>query len=239
MSPVSNPIRKNGDTRHNHHLSPEISESVKSEMSTETDQGQSETLTGKAFGNLIVITGPSGVGKGTVVERVLTTVPSIKRSVSVTTREKRPKEIEGVDYFFRTPAEFQKMVDENAFMEWAEFAGNRYGTPLAWVEGQLAYGTDVILEIEVQGAKQIRSLAPSAVLIFLSPPSFEALEQRLRNRGTESPEKVTLRLEKAKQELTEKSLFQFEVVNDVVEEAVNNLSHIVYSERCRIDRKRR
>jgi len=185
-------------------------------------------------GNLIVITGPSGVGKGTVVERLLAGVQRIKRSVSVTTREKRPGEEEGVDYFFRKPEEFKRMADENTFMEWAEFAGNCYGTPKEWVEQQLLLGHDIILEIEVQGAKQIKVRCPDAVLIFLSPPTFEELESRLRNRGTESPEKLALRLKKAKQELGERHLFHYEVVNDIVEEAVNDLVHIVYSERCRI-----
>jgi guanylate kinase len=185
-------------------------------------------------GNLIVITGPSGVGKGTLVQRLLKDVPCIKRSVSVTTREKRPGEEEGSDYFFRTPEEFRRMADENTFMEWAEFAGNFYGTPKQWVEQQLFLGQDIILEIEVQGAKQVKVKSPQAVLIFLSPPSFEELETRLRNRGTESPEKLAARLKKAKQELCEKQLFHYEVVNDIVEEAVNDLVHIVYSERCRI-----
>jgi|SRR5277367_3685600 len=185
-------------------------------------------------GNLIVITGPSGVGKGTLVERLLGGVPCIKRSVSVTTREKRPGEEEGIDYFFRTPEEFKRLADENTFMEWAEFAGNFYGTPKQWVEQQLLLGQDIILEIEVQGAKQVKVRCPDAVLIFLSPPSFEELESRLRRRGTESPEKLALRLKKAMQELGERDLFHYEVVNDIVEEAVNDLLHIVYSERCRI-----
>jgi guanylate kinase len=199
-------------------------------QNTRTDQSNMSDRPG----NLIVITGPSGVGKGTLVERVLEQVEGIKRSVSVTTREKRRAEQEGVDYFFRTPEEFQRMIDENTFMEWAEFAGSRYGTPKLWVEQQLALGQDIILEIEVQGAKQVKVRRPESVLIFLSPPSFEELEARLRKRGTESEEKLTLRLRKAKQELGEKELFHYEVVNDIVDRAVNDLVHIVYSERCRI-----
>jgi len=188
----------------------------------------------KRRGNLIVVTGPSGVGKGTVVERLMEDVAGIKRSVSATTRTMRPNEKEGVDYFFRTPAEFKRMVDENTFMEWAEFAGNLYGTPKLWVEQQLQAHQDIILEIEVQGAKQIKEKCPDAVLIFLSPPSFTELEARLRRRGTETPERLAQRLKKAEVEMTEKALFQYEVVNDVVEEAVNDLVHIVYSERLRI-----
>jgi guanylate kinase len=185
-------------------------------------------------GNLIVITGPSGVGKGTLVQRLTEGVPDIKRSVSVTTRTKRPGEEEGIDYFFRSPEEFKRMADEDTFLEWAEFAGSFYGTPKFWVEQQLVLGQDIILEIEVQGAKQVKERCADAVLIFLSPPSLEELESRLRNRGTESPEKLALRLSKAKVELSEKALFHYEVVNEIVEKAVNDLVHIVFSERCRI-----
>jgi len=208
-------------------------------LSQNTDTKGTITISpSRESGNLIVITGPSGVGKGTVVERLLATVPKLKRSVSVTTREKRPNEVEGVDYFFRTTEDFKRLVSESAFLEWAEFAGGLYGTPHLWVTEQLKSGIDVILEIEVQGAKQVKKKVSDAVLVFLSPPSFEALEERLRNRATETPEKLALRLAKAKQELTEKQLFHYEVVNDVVDEAVNNLVHIVYSERCSIKPQR-
>jgi guanylate kinase len=186
-------------------------------------------------GNLFVFTGPSGVGKGTIREQLLQQVPGIVRSVSVTTRQRRPGEQEGVSYFFRSSEEFDDMRANNELMEWAEFAGSYYGTPKAWVEQQLRAGLDVLLEIEVQGAKQIRQRFPSAVLIFVSPPSFEALRQRLVGRNTETSEKIALRLTKAQQELREKYLFHYEVVNDNIEEAVMNLTHIVYAERCRIN----
>ena len=187
-----------------------------------------------ARGNLIVVTGPSGVGKGTVVSRLLTDVPNLLKSVSVTTREKRPDETEGVDYFFRTHEQFYEMVENEEFLEWAEFAGNNYGTPKQWVVEQIHNGMDVILEIEVHGAKQIKDRSPEAILIFLSPPSFEALKERLKKRGTEKPAMMSLRLTKARQEMREKHLFHYEVVNDNIDEAVNNLAHIVYAERCRI-----
>jgi guanylate kinase len=190
-----------------------------------------------ALGNLIVVTGPSGVGKGTVVSKVLQQVDRLVKSVSVTTRDMRKGEAEGVDYFFRSAEQFSEMIDAGLFMEWAEFAGNLYGTPRAWVTEQLEKSRDVILEIEVQGAKQIKDSFPQAVLIFLSPPSLEELKSRLRNRATETPMKLTLRLAKARQEMREKTLFQYEIVNDNIDEAVNNLTHIVYAERCRI-RKR-
>lgn len=185
-------------------------------------------------GNLVVITGPSGVGKGTTVQALLSLVPGLSRSVSVTTRTKRTEEAESVDYFFATKKEFEEMCRKKLLMEWAEFAGALYGTPQAWVEQELQAGRDVILEIEVQGAKQIRDHFPDAILIFLSPPSFEALEDRLTGRATETPEKIALRLKKAKQELKQKHLFHYEVVNDNLDEAVNNLAHIIYAERCKI-----
>lgn len=186
------------------------------------------------IGNLIVITGPSGVGKGTLVSRLLGTVPDLTRSVSVTTRECRAGEKEGVHYFFRSHEQFADMIEQTHFLEWAEFAGNLYGTPRNWVIQQIQAGIDVVLEIEVQGAKQIRQCFPEAVLIFLSPPSHEELRNRLRNRATEPPEVMQLRLIKARQEMRQKHLFQYEVVNDNIDEAVNNLAHIVYAERCRI-----
>jgi guanylate kinase len=195
-------------------------------------------------GNLIVVTGPSGVGKGTVVQKLLEEVPNLSKSVSVTTRAMRPGELEGVDYFFRSYEQFAEMAENDDFMEWAEYSGNFYGTPKAWVELQLCVtkdakgndctGTDVILEIEVDGAKQIRDRFPQAVLIFLSPPSFQELKSRLKGRATESPGKITLRLYKARQEMRERGLFHYEVVNDNIDEAVSNLLHIVYAERSRI-----
>lgn len=188
-------------------------------------------------GNLIVFTGPSGVGKGTLRKLLIEQCPNLVCSVSVTTREQRFGEQEGVDYFFRTFEQFDELRAQDELMEWAEFAGSYYGTPRVWVKEQLALGIDVLLEIEVQGAKQIATAFPQAVLIFISPPSFNALRERLANRGTESTEKVALRLRKAEQELKERHLFDYEVVNDDVEEAVRNLVHIVYAERCRIKQR--
>lgn len=193
-----------------------------------------ELIGRKRDGNLFVFTGPSGVGKGTIREQLLQKVPGLVRSVSVTTRERRPGEQEGVHYFFRSMEEFEHMRAQNELMESAEFAGSFYGTPKQWVGQQLAAGLDVLLEIEVQGAKQIMQRFPGAILIFVSPPSFEALRERLVRRNTETSEKIALRLTKAQQELREKYLFHYEVVNDNVDEAVMNLAHIVYAERCRI-----
>ena len=188
-------------------------------------------------GTLFVFTGPSGVGKDTVVCQLLQQVSGLVKSVSVTTRQQRPGEQEGVNYFFRSPEEFQQLLDNEQLMEWAKFAGNFYGTPKAWVNEQLRSGLDVLLEIEVQGAKQIKKSFPEAVLVFISPPSFEALRERLVGRATESSEKIAERLAKAQQEIREKRLFHYEVVNDDLELAVLNLCHIVYAERCRIREK--
>ena len=183
-------------------------------------------------GNLIVLTGPSGVGKGTLTARLLAEVPGLVKSVSVTTRDKRPQEQEGVDYFYLSRQEFEDMKPD--LLEWAEFAGNCYGTPQKWVDQQIKAGNDVLLEIEVQGAHQIRNKRAESLLIFVSPPSFDALRQRLESRGTESEEKIARRLAKANDELAQKKQFHYEVINDDIEEAVNNLRHIVYAERCRI-----
>lgn len=185
-------------------------------------------------GTLLVVTGPSGVGKGTVVGKTIEEVDKIAKSVSVTTRARRKGEDEGVHYFYRSEKEFFEMRDRGEFLEYAEFAGNYYGTPAVWVDDMLSHGIDVILEIEVQGAMQIREKRKDAVLIFLSPPSFEALAKRLRTRGTESEEKITERLKKAEGEIKQRHLFNYEVINDNLTEAVRNLESIVYAERLRI-----
>ena len=204
------------------------------ETSLQSSQADVQPESSSNPGNLVVITGPSGVGKGTVVERLIAGVPALSLSVSVTTRARRPEEVEAVDYFFRTNDEFQDLVDSGSLLEWAEFAGAFYGTPQQWVQAELHAGHDVILEIEVQGARQIQKKCPEAVLVFLSPPSFEALEERLAKRATETPEKIALRLNKAREEIKQKHLFHYEVVNDNIDEAVNNLVHIIYAERSRI-----
>lgn len=201
--------------------------------------GRSETEsvmkdTSQIAGKLFVIAGPSGVGKGTLVAHLLARIPNVQKSVSVTTRVKRASEHEGIDYFFKSREQFEIMKKAQAFMEWAEFAGNCYGTPRAWVEQMLASGCDIILEIDVQGAKQVRKSHKEAILIFVSPPSFAALEERLRGRATETEAKLTFRLNKAKEELEEKAIFHYEVINDNLEDAVNKLADIVYSERVRV-----
>ncbi len=177
------------------------------------------------------MSGPSGVGKGTVIERILLTVPDIEKSISVTTRKPRASEENGQDYFFVSKNEFDRMVEENLFMEWAEFTGNFYGTPIQGVKAKLSQGKDVILEIEIQGAKQIHNQYPEACLIFLSPPSLSVLEERLKGRATESPDKLALRLSKAGEEMAERHIFQYEVINDILDNAVKTLEDIVYAKR--------
>lgn len=190
-------------------------------------------------GNLIVLTGPSGVGKGVVREHALARSPRMVLSVSVTTRPRRAHEVDGVDYFFRTEEEFAQLRSAGKLLEWTEFAGAYYGTPRAWVEDRLAAGLDVLLEIEVRGAKQVKAVHPEAVLVFLSPPSFDALRDRLHRRGTESPDKIALRLRKAEEELRERHIYHYEIVNDDVDVAATYLVHIVHAERCRIRRDNR
>jgi guanylate kinase len=185
-------------------------------------------------GTLLVVTGPSGVGKGTIVGDVLADVDKIAKSVSVTTRPRRNTEQEGLHYFFKTEEEFFAMRQRGEFLESAEFAGHYYGTPSTWVAETLNQGIDVILEIEVQGAMQVREKRTDAVLIFISPPSFEALAERLRSRGTETEEKIAERLRKAKGEIEQRHLFNYEVINDNLQEAIRNLESIVYAERLRI-----
>ena len=185
-------------------------------------------------GKIFVLTGPSGVGKGTVVEQVLKKVNNLYLSVSATTREKRTGEKEGVNYFFKTKEEFEKMIKADELLEWAEFAGDYYGSPKFPVNNYTSCSKDVLLEIEVQGAKQIKEKNPESILIFLAPPTFEALEERLIKRQTESIEKVKVRLKKAKEEMKEVKLFNYIVVNDNLNEAVENVISIIRAERCKI-----
>jgi guanylate kinase len=169
---------------------------------------------------LIVVSGPSGVGKSTVVAAALAQDSSVWLSVSATTRSPREGEKDGVNYFFVSEEHFELMVQAGEFLEWAEFAGNRYGTPRGPVHERRSAGTPVILEIELQGARQVRLSDPTARLVFLAPPSWEVLEARLTGRGTESPEAVQARLDAARLELAAQGEFDDVVVNaDVLESA--------------------
>lgn len=173
-------------------------------------------------GRLLVLSGPGGVGKSTVA-KALREVPGFWVSVSATTRAPRFNEIEGVDYYFYSNEEFDEAINSDKFLEWAEFAGNRYGTPRAAVDQALTAGTHVLLEIEIDGAKQVRSHSKEAHLVFLEPPSWEELVSRLEGRGTDSPERRAARLALAQEELAAASLFDTVIINTQVEEVVSTL----------------
>jgi guanylate kinase len=176
---------------------------------------------------VFVITGPSGVGKGTLIRTLRERVPNLALSVSATTRDPRPGEVDGVDYHFLTDADFQRRVDEGEFVEHATYSGRRYGTLRSELERHTAAGHPVVLEIEVQGARQVRSTLPQALQVFIAPPSLEALRTRLVGRGTDDEDQVAARLRVAEQELAAQGEFGHVVVNDRLEDAVGELLSIV------------
>jgi guanylate kinase len=176
---------------------------------------------------VFVITGPSGVGKGTLIRGLMERVARLELSVSATTRPERPGERDGVDYHFLTPEEFERRVREGAFVEHADYAGRRYGTLRSELEGRLRAGVPIVLEIEVQGARQVRVAMPEALEVFIAPPSLDALRTRLIGRGADGPEEVERRLRVAEEELQAQSEFAHVVVNDRLEDALERLSEIV------------
>ncbi len=177
-----------------------------------------------------MITGPSGVGKGTLIRSLFDRVPELQLSVSATTRPPRPGEQDGVAYHFLNRSEFDRRVEAGDFVEWAEYSGNRYGTLRSELTSTLERGRPVVLEIEVQGARQVRDQLPEAVQVFIAPPSPEALRTRLVGRGTDTPEQVQRRLETAAAELAAQPEFPHVVINDRLEEALDALVEIVQSE---------
>jgi guanylate kinase len=176
---------------------------------------------------VFVITGPSGVGKGTLIRGLMERLPQLELSVSATTRPPRPGESEGVDYHFLSPEEFERRVKEGDFVEHADYAGRRYGTLRSELDRRVGAGVPVVLEIEVQGARQVREAMPEAVQVFIAPPSLEALRTRLIGRGTDDPQEVERRLRVAEQELAAQSEFGHVVVNDRLEDALDQLTEIV------------
>ena len=188
---------------------------------------------GKSF----IISGPSGVGKSTVLGRLMEGRDDLYFSVSATTRAPREGEIDGVHYHFLDRAQFERMIREDAFLEHAEYVGNCYGTPKRYVDEAMAQGKDVILDIEVQGAAQVCAKRPEVVRIFIAPPSWEELEARLTGRGTDSPEKVQQRLARAKEEFQNAADYDYFVINDTVEEAVREINAILTAEHCRPDER--
>jgi len=191
----------------------------------------------KEKGLLIVLSGPSGVGKGTVRKAIFQD-PDVDfvYSISVTSRKKRRGEVDGVDYFFKTREEFEEMIKNDELLEYTQYVGNYYGTPIKFVKETLESGKDVFLEIEVEGAKQVREKFPDGLFIFLIPPSFRELEKRIRRRGTESDELIQSRLAVAREELKMMSLYDYVVENDRVENAVKKIKAIVMAEHCRRSR---
>lgn len=184
-------------------------------------------------GHLYVITGPSGTGKGTILREVISADPNIFLSVSATTRAPRMGERDGIHYHFISKKEFELKVSQDAFLEYAQYVDNYYGTLEAPVNEQLALGHDVVLEIEVQGAMQIHNKRPDAIMVFIAPPSLSALNHRLHLRGTEDEDKIRKRLETARKELAFEDQFDYIIVNDKLTNAICCLSSIFCAERCR------
>ncbi len=190
----------------------------------------------KKSGILIVISGPSATGKGTVCKSLMEVNPNLEYSTSVTTREPRKGEKEGINYFFRTPEEFQQMIRQDELLEWAEVYGNFYGTPRSHVQAYLESGKDIVLEIDTQGALQVKSRFPQGVFIFLMPPSLEELACRIQKRGSETPEAMERRLKSARLEIGSAFQYNYLVVNDDVDQAVFQIQQILAAEKCRMDR---
>ena len=178
-------------------------------------------------GKLIVLAGPSGVGKGSVVARLLAALPDLELSISATTRQPRAREDEGRHYHFVERRTFDEMVDGGGFLEWADIFGERYGTPREPVARALAEGRDVLVEIDVQGARQVKAAEPEAFMVFITPPSLEELERRLRTRGSETDQQIRRRLAKASDELAAEPEFDVTVVNDDLETAAREVVEIV------------
>ncbi|GAA0299156.1 guanylate kinase [Gracilibacillus halotolerans] len=190
----------------------------------------------KQKGILFVLSGPSGVGKGTVRKSLFEKDTNLKYSISMTTRAMRQGEEEGVDYFFRSKDEFETMIEEGRMLEYAQYVGNYYGTPKQYVEEMIELGHDVFLEIEVQGALQVKENYPQGVFIFLIPPSLEELKNRIIDRGTETEDLILNRLTEAKNEIEMMDKYDYVVVNDNIEEAVSRVQSIVVSEHCKRER---
>ncbi len=184
-------------------------------------------------GRLIVLSGPSGAGKSTVVFKAVEDRKDVCFSISVTTRKPRPNEVDGREYFFVEPDRFKEMVANDELLEHAEYVANSYGTPRAYVEKQLEAGMNVLLDIEIQGARQIHEKMPDAVKIFIVPPSMEELKRRLEGRGTDTSRAIEARLIRARQEYAEADFYDYIIVNDDADRAAQELSAIITAERCR------
>lgn len=187
-------------------------------------------------GSLWVISGPSGAGKGTILQKVLQEVPDTIFSVSATTRAARPGERDGVHYHFRSEAQFQEMIAAQEFLEWARVHGAYYGTPKAWVEEKLQRNYDVILDIDVQGALQVMKVKPEAFYVFIAPPTVEDLRKRLLNRGTETADKIDSRVKTARWELTQVPQYDYVIINDDLQIATAQCKALIEAQRCHVSR---
>lgn len=210
-------------------------------MSSETKEileaGGSATGPAQARGMLIIVASPSGGGKGTLIRRVLKTVPNLGYSVSFTTRLAREGEVEGRDYFFISEDKFREMIARGEFLEWAHVHAHLYGTGRAEVEKELRERRDIILEIDVQGAESVRDVVPGAVGVFILPPSYEILRDRLEARGSEGARELSLRLRNARSEVARYKEFDYVIINDDAERAAAQLAAVVYAERARRQRQ--
>lgn len=187
-------------------------------------------------GKTFIVSGPSGVGKGTVLKELFKK-RELYYSVSATTRDPREGEVDGVHYHFMDTEEFRAMIAEDALLEYAEYAGNYYGTPKRYVDRAMDEGRDVVLEIELQGARQVCAKRPETVRIFIGPPSWAELERRLVSRGTDSPEKIAQRLQRARIEMESAGEYDYLVINETVEEAAAELDAIMRAEHCRVEER--
>lgn len=192
-----------------------------------------EVISSSTRGTLFVVSSPSGGGKGTLIRRVLELVDKLSYSVSYTTRGPRPNEVNGREYFFVDRKTFDEMAADGEFLEWACVHGNFYGTSRRQIAEKIASGIDIVLEVDVQGAASVRQLLMDSVSVFILPPSFEVLRQRLCARGTDAPAELEVRLRNAPDELRQYSLFDYVIINDEVERAAGQLAAIIYAERAR------
>ena len=190
----------------------------------------------KDRGILIIVSGFSGAGKGTVMKKLMSEYDNYALSISATTRSPRPGEQDGREYFFKTVAEFETMIENNQLIEYAKYVGNYYGTPKEYVEKMLDEGKDVILEIEMQGTMKVKEMMPETVLVFIAPPTAEELKKRLEGRGTEDSETIKARLKRASEEVVYMDKYDYLLINDKLDECVENLHKIVQMEHSKVSR---